>query len=184
MNSDLTPSSDWDGWTPPDSSNMVTEKFTNVDKISDIPTIGSDQDVAELASALAEADMQPQACHRRKSCKRRRTLSTTALAGSRQKLPKIRVGGRRKKRRAAQDDLDALSTMATMEGPVFPRKRMSGKRARRILKSNGRKIPLPSVRKIIKASKGGIWLDSRATLNSLIFKITWAKVPLVQLLRR
>ena len=93
------------------------------------------------------------------------TLSTTALAGSRRKLPKIRVGGRRQKRRAAQDDLDALSTMATMEGPVFPRKRMSGKRARRILKSNGRKIPLPTVRKMIKASKGGIWLDSRATLT-------------------
>ena len=184
MPSDLTPSSDWDGWTPPDSSNMVTEKFTNVDKISDIPTIGSDQDVAELASALAEADMQPPR-RRRKSRKRRRTLSTTALAGSRRKLPKIRVGGRRKKRRAAQAELDALSTMATMEGPVFPRKRkMSGKRARRILKSNGRKIPLPTVRKMIKASKGGIWLDSRATLNSLISKITWAKVPLVQLLRR
>ena len=189
MSLDLTPSFHWDSWTPPDSVNMVTEKFINVDQISDIPTIGSDEDIAELASTLADAEAPPQARRqRRKSRKRRRTLSTTGVVAgptSRRKIPRIRVGGKgkRRQRRAPKDDLDALSTMATVRGPVSPRK-ISRRRARRIMKSNARKVPLPTVRQMIKASKGGIWLDSRATLHSLISKITWAKVPLVQLLRR
>ena len=190
MSLDLTPSSDWDGWTPPDSVNMVTEKFTNVDQISDIPTIGSDQDIAELASALADAEAPPQARRqRRKSRKRRQTLSTTGVVAgptSRRKIPRIRVGGKRrqrKQRRAPKDDLDALSTMATVSGPVSPRK-ISRRRARRVVKSNARKIPTSTVRQMIRASKGGIWLDSRATLHSLISKIPYAKLPLVQSLRR
>ena len=150
MSLDWTPSSDLDGWTPPD--NMVTEKFTNVDRMSDIPTIGSDQDIAELASALADADAPPQAQRARKSRKRN--------------IPRIHVGGKRKaRRRAPKKDLDALSTMATVNGPVS-----STKRAKRILKNHNR--------------KEGLWLDKRATLHSLISKITWAKVPLVRLLRR
>ena len=50
MSLHLTPSSDWDGWTAPD-----------MDQINDIPTIGSDQDINDLASALADADATPQA---------------------------------------------------------------------------------------------------------------------------
>ena len=56
VDQDLKPYSDWDGWTPPDSSNMQREKFTNIDQLSDIPTTGSEQDTANLMSALAEAD--------------------------------------------------------------------------------------------------------------------------------
>ena len=41
-----------------------------------------------------------------------------------------------------------------------------------------------TVRQMIRASKGGVWLDSRATLHSLVSKMPWAKVPLVQSLRR
>ena len=173
MNLDLTPSSDWDGWTPPD--NMVTEKFTNVDKISDIPTIGSARDIAELASALADAEAPPQARRPRKSRKRRRAVSTTAVVGgptSRRKIPRIHVGGKRKARRASKDDLDALSTMATVSGPVSQRK-INKKRAKRLLKNHGRKGGTP-----------GIWLHKRATQHSLISEITWAKVPLERLLRR
>lgn len=55
MQLDLKPSSDWDGWMPPDVSTMY-EKFTNINKMSDIPTIGSDPDPADLMSGLAEAD--------------------------------------------------------------------------------------------------------------------------------
>lgn len=51
----LIPSSDFDGWTQPDSSN-IHEKFTNIDEMSDIPTIGSDPDTADLMSAIAKAD--------------------------------------------------------------------------------------------------------------------------------
>ena len=125
MSLDCTPSSDWDGWTPPD----------NMDRISDIPTIGSDQDIAGLASALADADAPPRA---RKS--RKRTIPKNA-----------------RRRRAAKKD--ALSTMATVHGPVSSRKKRTNR-------------------------KEGLWLDKRATLHSLISKITWAKVPLAQLLRR
>ena len=55
-------------------------------------------------------------------------MSTTALVAGptsqrRRGLPKISVGGR-KKRKAVQDDLDALSTLATMDGPVFPPKKL------------------------------------------------------------
>ena len=73
MQQDLKPSSDWDRWTPPDSSSMH-EKFINTDKMSDI----SDPDPADLMSAIAEAGRQQQA-PRRKRRKRRRALSTTAL---------------------------------------------------------------------------------------------------------
>ena len=73
MSLDLIPSSDWDGWTPPDSSNML-EKFTNIDKMSDILTIGSDPDPADFMSVIAEADRQQQA-PRRKIIKRRRVLT-------------------------------------------------------------------------------------------------------------
>ena len=56
MPQDLKPSSDWNGWMPSD----MHEKYTNVDQLSDIPTIiGSDQDTADFMSALAEADRQP-----------------------------------------------------------------------------------------------------------------------------
>ena len=128
MSLDCTPSSDWDGWTPPD----------NMDRISDIPTIGSDQDIAGLASALADADAPPRA---RKSRKRN--------------IPK-------KARRRRTPQKDALSTMPTVHGPVSSRKKR--------IKHHNR--------------KEGLWLDKRATLHSLISKITWAKVPLAQLLRR
>ena len=74
-----------------------------------------------------------------------------------------------KKTKTIQDDLDALCTPATLDGPVFPRKKIARRNAKRILKNS---------------SKGGLWLDSRATLHSLISKMTWAKVPLVQLLKR
>ena len=77
MQQDLKLPSDWDGWTQPDVFTMH-EKFTSIDKMSDIPTIGSDSDPDDLMSALAEADRQPQA-PRRKGRKRRRTLSTTTL---------------------------------------------------------------------------------------------------------
>ena len=138
------------------------EKYTNIDQLSDIPTIGSDQDTADLMSALAEADRQP-----------RRTMSTTAVVAGptsrrrRRGLPKIIVGGR-KKRKAIQDDLDALSTLATMDGPVFPSKKMTRRKTKRNLKT----------------SRKGLWLDSRAMLHSLISKKPWAKVPLVKLLKR
>ena len=136
MSLDCTPSSDWDGWTPPD----------NMDRISDIPTISSDQDIADLACALADADAPPQARRARKSRKRN--------------IP------RKARRRAPKKDLGALSTMATVNGPVSSRK----KRTKRLSKNHNR--------------KEGLWLDKRATLYSLISKITWAKVPLVRLLRR
>ena len=200
MSLNLTPSSDWDGWTPPDSVNM--------DQISDIPTIGSDQDINDLASALADADATPQARRqRRKSRKRRRTLSTAGVAagptsrrksqkrrrrtlstagvvaGPTSRRAKIRVRGKRRQRRAPKNDLDALSTMATIGVPTSPRK-ISKKKAGRVVKRNARNIPTSTVRQMIRASKGGIWLDSRATLHSLVSKMPWAKVPLVQSLRR
>ena len=109
-------------------------------------------------SALAEADRQP----RRKQRKPRRTMSTTAVVAGptsrkrRRGLPKISVDGG-KKTKTIQDDLDALSTLATLDGPVFPRKKIGRRKAKRILKNS---------------SKGGLWLDSRATLHSLISKIT------------
>ena len=93
MSLDCTPSSDWDGWTPPD----------NMDRISDIPTISSDQDIADLACALADADAPPQARRARKSRKRN--------------IP------RKARRRAPKKDLGALSTMATVNGPVSSRKK-------------------------------------------------------------
>ena len=65
MTPDLKPSSDWDSWTPPDSSTMQV-KFTNVDKISDIPTIGSDPDPADLMSVIAEVDRQQQPLRRKR----------------------------------------------------------------------------------------------------------------------
>ena len=193
MSLHLTPSSDWDGWTPPD-----------MDQISDIPTIGSDQDINDLASALADADATPQArrrksrkrrtsstagvaagpTSRRKSQKRRRTLSTAGVAaGPTSRRAKIRVRGKRRQRRTPKNDLDALSTMATIGVPTSPRK-ISRKKARRVVKSNARNIPTSTVRQMIRASKGGVWLDSRATLHSLVSKMPWAKVPLVQSLRR
>ena len=177
MSLNLTPSSDWDGWTPPDSVNM--------DQISDIPTIGSDQDINDLASALADADATPQARRqRRKSRKRRRILSTAGVvAGPTSRRAKIRVRGKRRQRRAPKNDLDALSTMATIGVPTSPRK-ISRKKARRVVKSNARSIPTSSVRQMIRASKGGVWLDSRATLHSLVSNMPWAKLPLVQSLRR
>ena len=138
MSLHLTPSSDWDGWTPPD-----------MNQISDIPTIGSDQDINDIASALADADATPQARRkRRKSRKRRRTSSTAGVAtGPTSRRAKIRVRGKRRQRRSPKN---ATST----------------------------------VRQMIRASKGGVWLDSRATLHSLVSKMPWAKVPLVQSLRR
>ena len=192
MSFHLTPSSDWDGWTPPD-----------IDQISDIPTIGSDQDINDLASALADADATPQARRQRrksrkrrrtsstagvaagpisrlKSQKRRRTLSTAGVvAGPTSRRSKIRVRGKRRQRRAPKNALDALSTMATNGVPTSPRK-ISRKKARRVVKSNTRNIPTSTVRQMIRASKGGVWLDSRATLHSLVSKMPWAKVPLVQ----
>ena len=136
MSLHLTPSSDWDDWTPPD-----------MDQISDIPTIGSDQDINDLASALADADATPQA-RRRKSQKRRRNLSTAGVAaGPTSRRAKIRVRGKRRQRRAPKN---ATST----------------------------------ARQMIRAGKRGVWLDSRATLHSLVSKMPWAKVPLVNSLRR
>ena len=182
MSLDLKPTSDLDGWTPPDSSTMQV-KFTNIDQISDIPNIGSDPDPADLMNAIAEADRQQKPEHRKG--KRRQALSTAALVAgptSRRKRKRIVVGKR--KRKAVKDDLDALSTIATVDGPVFPRKTINRRNRQRILKSNSKKIPLSAARKMIKASKGGIWVDSRFTLHSLISKITWAKAPLVQLLKR
>ena len=122
MSLHLTPSSDWDGWTPPD-----------MDQISDIPTLGNVSDINELSSVIAEAAGPTS---RRK--KRRRTLSTTAVAA----------------------------------GPTSRRKKKAGRMRR---KKAGR---------MIRTSKGGLWLDSRATLHSLVSKLSYAKVPLVRLLRR
>ena len=51
------------------------EKFTNIDKMSDIPTIGSDPDPTDMMIALAEADRP-----RWKERKQQRVLSTSALA--------------------------------------------------------------------------------------------------------
>ena len=55
MPQELKPSSDWNGWTPPN----MHKKYTNIDPLSDIPTIGSEQHTADFMSALAEADRQP-----------------------------------------------------------------------------------------------------------------------------
>ena len=134
MSLHLTPSSDWDGWTPPD-----------MDQISDIPTLGNVSDINELSSVIAEAAGPTS---RRK--KRRRTLSTTAVAAG--------PTSRRKKRRRT------LSTTATVAGPTSRRRKKAGR--------------------MIRTSKGGLWLDSRATLHSLVSKLSYAKVPLVRLLRR
>ena len=146
MSLDLKPSSDWDGWTPPDSSTMQM-KFPNIDLISDIPTIRSDPDPADLMSAIAEADRQQQP-ERRKG-KRRQALSTASLVAG----PTSR---RKRKRKAVKDDMDALSTIATVDGPVVPRKTINRRKRRRILNSNSKKIPLSAARKMIKASKGGM----------------------------
>ena len=137
MSLHLTPSSDWDGWTPPDRVNM--------DQLSDIPTLGNVSDINELSSVIAEAAGPTS---RRK--KRRRTLSTTAVAAG--------PTSRRKKRRRT------LSTTATVAGPTSRRRKKAGR--------------------MIRTSKGGLWLDSRATLHSLVSKLSYAKVPLVRLLRR
>ena len=100
VDQDLKPFSDWDGWTPPDSSNMH-EKFTNIDQLSDIPTIGCEQYTADLMNALAEADRP-----RRKKRKPPRSLSTAALVAGptsrRRRLLKISVGGKRKKKKNHQ----------------------------------------------------------------------------------
>ena len=169
MSLHLTPSSDWDGWTPPDRVNM--------DQLSDIPTLGNVSDINELSSVIAEAAgptsrrkkrRRPQSTmavsdindlssviaeaagptSRRK--KRRRTLSTTAVAAG--------PASRRKKRRRT------LSTTATVAGPTSRRRKKAGR--------------------MIRTSKGGLWLDSRATLHSIVSKLSYAKVPLVRLLRR
>ena len=137
MSLHLTPSSDWDGWTPPDRVNM--------DQLSDIPTLGNVSDINEMSSVIAEAAGPTS---RRK--KRRRTLSTTAVAAG--------PTSRRKKRRRT------LSTTATVAGPTSRRRKKAGR--------------------MIRTSKGGLWLDSRATLNSIVSKLSYAKVPLVRLLRR
>ena len=147
MSLHLTPSSDWDGWTPPD-----------MDQISDIPTIGSDQDINDLASALADADATPQA-RRRKSRKRRRTSSTAGVAAG----PTSRRKSQKRRR--------TLSTTGVVAGPTSrsAKIRVRGKKRQRRAPKN---------------DLGGVWLDSRATLHSLVSKMPWAKVPLVQSLRR
>ena len=154
MSLHLTPSSDWDGWTPPD-----------MDQISDIPTIGSDQDINDLASALADADATPQA-RRRKSRKRRRTSSTTGVAAG----PTSRRKSQKRRR--------TLSPTGVVAGPTS--RRVRGKKRQRRAPKNA----TSTARQMIRAGKRGVWLDSRATLHSLVSKMPWAKVPLVNSLRR
>ena len=158
MSLHLTPSSDWDGWTPPD-----------MDQISDIPTIGSDQDINDLASALADADTTPQA-RRRKSRKRRRTSSTAGVAAG----PTSRRKSQKRRR--------TLSTAGVVAGPTSRRAkiRVRGKKRQRRAPKN----ETSTARQMIRAGKRGVWLDSRATLHSLVSKMSWAKVPLVNSLRR
>ena len=154
MSLHLTPSSDWDGWTPPD-----------MDQISDIPTLGNVSDINELSSVIAEAAGPTS---RRK--KRRRTLSTMAVSDindlSSVMAEAAGPTSRRKKRRRT------LSTTAVAAGPTSRRKKKAGRMRK---KKAGR---------MIRTSKGGLWLDSRATLHSLVSKLSYAKVPLVRLLRR
>ena len=157
MSLHLTPSSDWDGWTPPD-----------MDQISDIPTIGSDQDINDLASALAVADATPQA--RRRKSRKRRTSSTAGVAAG----PTSRRKSQKRRR--------TLSTAGVVAGPTSRRAkiRVRGKRKQRKAPKNA----TSTARQMIRAGKRGVWLDSRATLHSLVSKMPWAKVPLVNSLRR
>ena len=156
MSLHLTPSSDWDGWTPPD-----------MDQISDIPTLGNVSDINELSSVIAEAAGPTS---RRK--KRRRTLSTMAVSDindlSSVMAEAAGPTSRRKKRRRT------LSTTATVAGPTSRRRKKAGPTSRRRKKAG----------RMIRTSKGGLWLDSRATLHSIVSKLSYAKVPLVRLLRR
>ena len=156
MSLHLTPSSDWDGWTPPD-----------MDQISDIPTLGNVSDINELSSVIAEAAGPTS---RRK--KRRRALSTMAVSDINDLSSVIAEAAgptsRRKKRRRT------LSTTATVAGPTSRRRKKAGPTSRRRKKAG----------RMIRTSKGGLWLDSRATLHSIVSKLSYAKVPLVRLLRR
>ena len=156
MSLHLTPSSDWDGWTPPD-----------MDQISDIPTLGNVSDINELSSVIAEAAGPTS---RRK--KRRRALSTMAVSDindlSSVMAEAAGPTSRRKKQRRT------LSTTETVAGPTSRRRKKAGPTSRRRKKAG----------RMIRTSKGGLWLDSRATLHSLVSKLSYAKVPLVRLLRR
>ena len=162
MSLHLTPSSDWDGWTPPD-----------MDQISDIPTLGNVSDINELSSVIAEAAGPTS---RRK--KRRRALSTMAVSDindlSSVMAEAAGPTSRRKKQRRT------LSTTAVAAGPTSRRKKKAG----RMRKKKAGRMRRKKAGRMIRTSKGGLWLDSRATLHSLVSKLSYAKVPLVRLLRR